>query len=1243
MSWASRYVGTPWALHGRDWSGCDCWGLACLVHREELGVELPPYLGYASADEHADISALIAGATATPTWHPVEGGAQPFDVLVFRRGRLQTHVGIAVAPGTMLHMVDEDCAKVERFDVGAWRHRLSGVWRHAERCAPRKQVPVLAMPLLGPDEARVRTELPHGLTVAEMVAAVLPAGGARDNIRVSLVTARGAELISPQIWDRVRPHPGVQVIVRVVPGKSALRSVLAIAITVAAVALGAYFAPGLAGTLGLSQAAWQGVITAGVSALGNLALNALVPPNTPDDPKPNYTLSGWRNRLDPDGAVPVVLGTHRYAPPFAATSYTEIVGDWQYVRALFTFGYGPLSITDVRIGETSVTEYDEVELELRDGRSGDAPVSLYPRQVIEEPIGTELTRPMPRDDAGNIIDDDASIETPVVRTTADDTDTASIILAWPSGLIYINDKGKKRTEQVQIRIERRLVTASSWEPVRTITVRAKKDEPFYRQYTLRLPSRGRWQLRLTMMTEEPADMGRQRRTVWVALQSIRPEYPLAFDAPLSLLSMRIKATHQLNGSLDDVSAVVSRICPDYDQASGSWVSRATSNPASLFRWVLQSPALAKPVADSGIDLDQLTSWHEFCRVNDLRYDRVIDQAGASLRDVLTEIAAAGRATPSHDGLRWGVIVDRSQSLVVDHISPRNSRNFRASRNYFEPPHAFRVKFNDAENDWKPAERTVLWPGHTGPVTVVEALDLPGKTRAHEVWVEARRRQYEALHRCDTYEVIQDGPVRVATRGDLVMLSHDVLDEVQCAARVVSVIGREVELDEELTIEPATTYAIRFRTGLSAQDTVGQSVVRSVVALTGPTRILALPGEGPLPVAGDVVVFGRSGTETLPVIVTAVEAAEDMACLIRMTNAAEEIRERLAADYPPVWSARVGAEVPASLVAPPEPRLRGITSGVVGTGTRDLVEVEVRPGTGSVATEAIRVRHRKSGASAWTILTIDASEGSVQINGYVTGDQIEVSLVGVSPDQVESAPTTPVAHRVGQLDAPLAQSLDEADVTVTPLPGGIRVDFKSGDSTATTAVQLYRSSTATLNRATDLVNDPVPVSPSRRYTAVVGDGTRDNLIASNADMAAAGGWTLGTGWSVSGGTANHAAGSQSAVSRTIGLKAGRWYRIGYRVAAISGGAVTASLSGGSSVNGSARSAAGTFRDRLQALSGNTQIAWTAAAAAVCSIDDVVVFEETSACLAPGTHFIWLEPLNADGIAGSVIGPFSVDLI
>jgi len=138
MSWSDRFIGIPFREFGRDRAGCDCWGLACLVYQEELHITLPQYLGdYASAEEHGEIAALISGAAASPLWVPVDGPAIAFDVTVIRRGRYETHLGIVIRHGIMIHMAGEDQAKVDRYDTGRWRHRVAGHYRHASRVVER--------------------------------------------------------------------------------------------------------------------------------------------------------------------------------------------------------------------------------------------------------------------------------------------------------------------------------------------------------------------------------------------------------------------------------------------------------------------------------------------------------------------------------------------------------------------------------------------------------------------------------------------------------------------------------------------------------------------------------------------------------------------------------------------------------------------------------------------------------------------------------------------------------------------------------------------------------------------------------------------------------------------------------------------------------------------------------------------------------------------------------------------------
>lgn len=1112
------------------------------------------------------------------------------------------------------------------------------------------RIPVLAAPQFDPGAGRIALDLPEGLTIAEIIAATLPGMTPADHarIRVALVAPAGSAMVLPAHWARVRPKPGVRVVIRVVAGKNALRSILQIVVSIAAVALGTMFGPAVGALFGggaTATAIGGALVSLGVNVIGALLINALIPPVKPDNERRNsYSISGWRNRMDPDGAIPVVLGGLRYAPPFIASSWTEIVGDWQYIRAAFLFGEGPVELSDFRIGDTSIDEYDEVEIETRSGLPDDAPLTLYPRQIVEEQIGVELTRPLPRDDLGEIIKGDPAEETPVVRTTGVDASGASIILAFPGGLIQFDNKGRKRSYTVKVRIEQRRVQDEDWLPVTDLEMSAQKVESFYRQHSWTFPTRGRWQVRLTMLTDEVDNSQIQSRTVWAALQTHRPEYPVAMDRPLAMVAVRVKATHQLSGSLDNFSAMAKRVCLDWDAASSTWIARESSNPASLYRYVLQCSANPKPVPDSGIDLQQLQDWHEFCTLHGLAYNRVQDQTGTTQREVLTEIAAAGRASPRHDGSRWGVVIDRPATLIVDHVNPRNSWDFSCRRSYFEPPHAFIVKFQDETNDFKEAQRIIRWPGYVGPITLTETLELPGITDPAVVWREARRRMYEALHRPDTYEATQDGSLRVATRGDTVMLSQDTLTRVQMAARVRSVTGNLIELDDVATMVADRVYAIRFRVYAQTEphetpDTIGTSTVRNVVTLPGQSLILTVIGPGPLPAPGDLVQFGEAGRDSLPVVITAIEATEDQCAILRAVDAAPIIEELLAVDVIPEWSGRVGAEIGESLLQPPMPRFTQILSGVAGTDDAGAVVFQIEPGSGATATASFQIGHRPGTSGPWTEFLIPAANGGGRLTSYPQLAEIQLRARAVSASGIEGPWTDPITLTIGGSDAPIPLTLDAAAINVTTLLGGALIQFATGSDANTTQVQVYRSTSAVLDREADAVGAPWLVGPLQSYSIALGDTTRTNLVTGGG-MENPAAWDAGDGWVVSGGLATHTPGDEGALGQAMTLVAGHWYRIGFDVVGRTAGGLTPRLAGGTDSLGTPVSADGSYSDRIEAATGNLRIEFLADEDFDGSLTSVTVWLQTGGSLAPGLHHIWLEPQNDDGIPGPISGPITV---
>lgn len=130
-SWVSRYIGIPYLTHGRDYHGCDCWGLLALVWKEQFGVTLPEYLGagwyHGQRAATVGTDALAHASRFTPVTPGLERTGD--GVLIRMRGA-PIHVGLVITPGVMLHCHEEADACVESYRTALWERRVMGFYRH---------------------------------------------------------------------------------------------------------------------------------------------------------------------------------------------------------------------------------------------------------------------------------------------------------------------------------------------------------------------------------------------------------------------------------------------------------------------------------------------------------------------------------------------------------------------------------------------------------------------------------------------------------------------------------------------------------------------------------------------------------------------------------------------------------------------------------------------------------------------------------------------------------------------------------------------------------------------------------------------------------------------------------------------------------------------------------------------------------------------------------------------------------
>ena len=129
-SWVKKYVGIPFAYKGRTPAGADCYGLICLVYRNEYHIVLADYL-YDDNPNRNDIARLFYDGKSSPSWRMVVFH-QPDDIVLFHTQGVPFHCGLIIDDQYMLHTSEKIESCIERFTRPEWRNRILAFYRHKE-------------------------------------------------------------------------------------------------------------------------------------------------------------------------------------------------------------------------------------------------------------------------------------------------------------------------------------------------------------------------------------------------------------------------------------------------------------------------------------------------------------------------------------------------------------------------------------------------------------------------------------------------------------------------------------------------------------------------------------------------------------------------------------------------------------------------------------------------------------------------------------------------------------------------------------------------------------------------------------------------------------------------------------------------------------------------------------------------------------------------------------------------------
>lgn len=843
---------------------------------------------------------------------------------------------------------------------------------------------------------------------------ILKSHGVEDviNVRVAIHD----EYIRSDSYDRI-VQSGDVVTIRVIPsggggGKNPLRTVMMIVVIAAA----AYVS---GGSLGAGAGTWLGVGTtsaalagAAVSVVGLLAVNSLFPPAAPDmgtlrggldSESQVYSISGSRNSISPYGVRPQILGKHRFTPPYGASPYTELVGDDQYLRLLFDCGYGPLTITDLKIGETAIDLFDDVEYQVKEGTPSDIAPTLYTNDIYEEALSINVTQ----------------VGGAQTRTTQVGADEISVDISL-QGLVQFNDDGSKTERTVNILVQYAPTATSLWSTAGTFSITEKRPTSIRRSMKWAVTT-GQYDVKLIRTTPDTDDPKILDDSYWTVLRTIKHITPINLTTKPAQVAIRIKATEQLNGIIDQFNAVFQLRCLDWDSGTSTWVERATSNPASIFRYVLQQAANHRPYPNSLIDLTSLQNWHSFCVSNGFTFNHVKDYR-SSIWDTLNTICSAGRASITRIDGRIGVVYDYLKTVPIQHFTPRNSWDFSAKKNFFTPIHAWKIQFINEDEGWREDERIVYDDGYTSAnATKFETMSLVGVTDSDLAWKHGRYHIASLRLRPESYSFNVDVEYLVCTRGDLVKISHDVLLVGLGSGRVKSITTaagyiQTITTDEIFTMESGPTYCIRARQSSGASVLiVVNTVAGDTSTLTLTTPVLIANG----PAVGDLVMFGESGSESIDCIIKSIEPSSDLTAMITCADLASAIYSSDSGTIPAYTSPLTAKlTLPDPVIYSVASDRRAMLNNLVDPSTARIL-VELTPPSGKIETiTTIECQYRVTNSvGPWQSQTFSAGTISLYLVNVENGISYDIRVRYLSV-ALTSGWTYQLDHLVtGLTDAP----------------------------------------------------------------------------------------------------------------------------------------------------------------------------------------------------------------------------------
>jgi sulfur carrier protein ThiS len=715
--------------------------------------------------------------------------------------------------------------------------------------------------IIGTDPLGIGREYGYVLLApGETLAAYFDRAGI-DIARPVVVRLNGAR-VPRGMWARTRPHTGQLIEVQAVAHGGSGRSGTKIVAGVILAAIGAVSGQAFLLNFGV------GIALAGVSSL--LTRTPQLRQFRSEQTSPTYSLTGASNSARAYEPLPMVLGTHRIVPDYGAAPYTEFEGDDQYLYCTFHFGlicHG-LQVYDLKIGDTSINEYQGVTLQWS-GDDGALTLARSNVDTIAGGSLTNAGGPVTRTSSEDTVELAVDIEGYLFRQGDNNIEPRSVTLIgeyrpvgsvtwlpfftsgfatateyWSEGYydgsnwVQYSFDPSVSAQHVDGAFSRTLTTyvggdsggyvistdlywrrvtyseaaaaqyqtPSSYYPSGNASAQVIEHgstKPLRLTYR-RSVAQGQYQVRLFRSSADETDSRVTSQIAWSVLRSYQAD--TASYSGQRRLAVKIKASGQLQGTLDNLSATARRVIPVRD-AVGNWSlpESGGSNPAWLFAFVARGwrqggrLVWGAGLSDAQIDFESLYAWAQFCASANLTFSGVIDTS-ATVGEMLTTICSAGRGSYTFTGGRLGVVWDAPNLPISGVVGMGNivAGSFSVQYVTERPYDEVVVAFLNAANGYAQEEVRVTVPGVTAP-RKTQRVELLGVTSRDQAGRAANLAVAALVYRKKIVSWTMDIEGTLLRRGDVVAISHD-MTQWGYAGRLVALTGDGLANTTTLTLD-----------------------------------------------------------------------------------------------------------------------------------------------------------------------------------------------------------------------------------------------------------------------------------------------------------------------------------------------------------------------------------------------------------------------------------------------------------